>query len=124
MVILLAQISEKEAGDETTKRFTEGGGEQFLGGGHQKFYVSILDMDLFPGPHSQKRHDRVEADAENTDVGSLDSDNNVTLSVNEAKSPTSVEDGDTGDPVTGRNSTLAVECLFRYDTYSWFDYPH
>ena len=47
LVILLAQISEKPLPDEQSQRYKDLEMSD-------KFYVNILDMDLFPGKNSNK----------------------------------------------------------------------
>ena len=65
LVILLAQISEKTPyepalGEQESSRThandNKGATEAETEGKNKNFYVDILDMDLFPGPHSEKRN--------------------------------------------------------------------
>ncbi len=67
-MILLAQISEKTPyepalGEQESSRTHANdnnkgaaGNEAETEGKNKNFYVDILDMDLFPGPHSEKRN--------------------------------------------------------------------
>jgi hypothetical protein len=48
-VILLPQISDKENFEDRK--------EIFHFGSQTKLYISILDLDLFPGPHSAKNEE-------------------------------------------------------------------
>ena len=68
LVILLAQISEKGPMADLDKDISTANKDRGLTEGldlneleeekEEDFYVDILDMDLFPGPHSERREKR------------------------------------------------------------------
>lgn len=105
LVILLAQISEK--------RVDSGKNLRFVDGNEDNFFIDILDMDLFPGPHSEKKLNKDDEDHaifhDNQDKNENES---VTLALNEAKLPE--EDNANFNETAHNGSALAVECLFRY----------
>lgn len=61
LVILLAQISEKDLNESDLDNIRQSAHKGIPGGPHnnrgnedQQYYIDIVDMDLFPGPHSEK----------------------------------------------------------------------
>jgi hypothetical protein len=67
-------------------------------------------MDLFPGPHSEKRNKKRKNAVPSTNKAEEDA-NNVTLALNEAPIP--ANESDLINPKQN-SSALAVECLLRY----------
>jgi hypothetical protein len=67
LVILLAQISEKGPDDDDNDD-DDSNGIRSAGDdgapGTQQFYINLLDMDLFPGPHSEKRSRQLKEEEE------------------------------------------------------------